>query len=126
IEAEQEKQKGISDGKSLWELRRLLDYVSDLLLLKVDIGDHRDIYELMIKIFKQINNLEESVAMLWQSRSLTHVLCTAPLNVFVEIVSSDRKMTMEEWGECIPNSNGIKALSTDKLKQDASDMEKKV
>ncbi|GKD18550.1 separase isoform X1, partial [Tanacetum coccineum] len=103
---------------------RLLDYVSDLLLLKVDIGDHRDIYELMIKIFKQINNLEESVAMLWQSRS-THVLCTSPLNVFVEIVSSDRKMTMEEWGECITNSNGIKAFSTDKLKQDASDMEKK-
>lgn len=80
----------------------------------------------MIKNFKQINNLEESVAMLWQSRSLTHVLCSSPLNVFVEIVSSDRKMTMDEWRECIPKSNDINALSTDNLKQAASDMEKKV
>lgn len=73
--------------------------------------DHSDIYEMMIRIFKWKNvPLQECLAMLWQSRSLSHVICASPVNdAFIMTLSKHYSLSksMDFWKSCMERSKPL-------------------
>ncbi|XP_071716106.1 separase [Rutidosis leptorrhynchoides] len=90
----------------------LLYHVVDFLSLKGYVEDHSDIYEILIRYITQKKSvpLEECLAMLWQSRSLNHALCTSPVNdTFFTILSNHCNLSIskEFWRSCMERSKAL-------------------
>ncbi|KAL8258316.1 hypothetical protein R6Q59_030357 [Mikania micrantha] len=89
----------------------LLYHVGDLLLLKGYMEIHSDIYELMIRLFTCKNvSLKECLIMLWQSKSLSHALCTSHVNdAFISTLSKHCKLSesLEFWKSCMEKSKSL-------------------
>ncbi|KAI3774516.1 hypothetical protein L1987_49074 [Smallanthus sonchifolius] len=89
----------------------LLYNVCDLLSLKGCMDVHSDIYELMIRFFTCKNvSLKECLAMLWQSKSLSHALCTSHVNdAFILTFSKHCKLSqsLEFWKSCMEKSKSL-------------------
>ncbi|KAL8218762.1 hypothetical protein R6Q57_022135 [Mikania cordata] len=89
----------------------LLYHVGDLLLLKGYMEVHSDIYELMIRLFTCKNaSLKECLIMLWQSKSLSHALCTSHVNdEFISTLSKHCKLSesLEFWKSCMEKSKSL-------------------
>ncbi|KAL8258352.1 hypothetical protein R6Q59_030393 [Mikania micrantha] len=89
----------------------LLYHVGDLLLLKGYMEVHSDIYELMIRLFTCKNvSLKECLIMLWQSKSLSHALCTSHVNdAFISTLSKHCKLSesLEFWKSCMEKSKSL-------------------
>ncbi|KAJ0743876.1 putative separase [Helianthus annuus] len=89
----------------------LLYHVGDLLSLKGYMDIHSDIYELMIRYCTCKNvSLKECLAMLWQSKSLSHALCTSHVNdAFISTFSRHCKSSksMQFWKSCMEKSKSL-------------------
>ena len=96
------------------------------------IEGRKEIIEMMIKLLSQTSNgVKECVAMLWQSRSRSHALCTShESDRLLETVLKSCNIYEEEWIGYISRSNDIKEIftltDTDKLKHVALELERKV
>ncbi|XP_076893503.1 separase-like isoform X3 [Bidens hawaiensis] len=89
----------------------LLYHVGDLLLLKGYMDLHSDIYELMIRFCTHKNiSLKECLAMLWQTKSLSHALCTSHVNeAFILTFSKHCQLSksVEFWKSCMEKSKPL-------------------
>ncbi|CAN8325640.1 unnamed protein product [Cochlearia groenlandica] len=70
---------------------------------------HHHLYQLIFRLFKCKNvKLEICLAMLWESRRLSHALCPSPISdVFILALSEnsgDKSMCIDFWIDCLKDS----------------------
>lgn len=100
--------------------------------MQVKFEGTKEIFQLMIELLSQSSNdVKECVTMLWQSRSLSHPLCTShETDGFLEKLLKRYNLYFEERMTYIMRLNDIKArctsTDTDKLKHVAFELERKV
>nr|XP_043623197.1 separase [Erigeron canadensis] len=91
----------------------LLYHVGDMLSLKGYMEDHSEIFEMMFRYFTWKNfPIKQCLAMLWQSRSLSHALCTSTVSdAFILTLSQHCNLTksksMEFWISCMDKSKSL-------------------
>ncbi|KAK1417650.1 hypothetical protein QVD17_26781 [Tagetes erecta] len=108
----QERSKSVEQTDMMYHnALNLLYHVGDLLSLKGYMDLHSDIYELMIRFCTCKNiSLKECLAMLWQSKSLSHALCTSHVNdAFILTFSKHCKLSksVEFWKSCMEISKSL-------------------
>ncbi|KAK1428290.1 hypothetical protein QVD17_17121 [Tagetes erecta] len=93
------------------DILMLLNHVGHLLLLKGNMEFHSEIYELIIRFCTRKSiSLKECLVMLWQSKSLSHALCTSHVDdAFMSTFSKHCKLyqSLEFWKSCMEKSKSL-------------------
>ncbi|XP_011657385.1 separase isoform X3 [Cucumis sativus] len=89
----------------------LLHNAFDLLSMKGCMDYYHSIYSLMIRLFKWKNvQLEKLLALLWESRRMSHAMCTTPANEIVIAQLSEHlgelPKSFELWTNCLKTLPG--------------------
>ncbi|GFY89199.1 separase [Actinidia rufa] len=86
----------------------VLYHLVDMLSIKGCTEFQRDLYELLIRLFKRNNvPLEKCLALLWQYRRLGHALCASPVSDrFIATLSQhcDKFKSIDFWISCMNGS----------------------
>ncbi|XP_057465962.1 LOW QUALITY PROTEIN: separase-like [Actinidia eriantha] len=86
----------------------VLYHLVDMLSIKGCTEFQRDLYELLIRLFKRNNvPLEKCLALLWQYRRLGHALCASPVSDrFIATLSKhcDKFKSIDFWISCMNGS----------------------
>ncbi|XP_050938056.1 separase isoform X2 [Cucumis melo] len=90
----------------------LLYNAFDLLSMKGCMDYYNSIYSLMIRLFKWKNvQLEKLLALLWESRRMSHAMCTTPANEIVIAQLSEHlgelPKSFELWTNCLKTLPGM-------------------